>query len=148
MNSKDSNASFFSDCKVKSCARITMRAGKAVALAYFPRSKSTTTAPRANKWHSFSQDMHRPRPSPHAGMGKKPLERYSPFAYRSRLRSPDFNLPHKNASSVVLGDRSVSYKRQFVTMAQNLLRAPAVEMRTNPGIISEKTRWTRHMELL
>ncbi len=148
MNSKDSNSSFFSDCKVKSCARVTMRAGRAVALSYFPRSKSITTSAHPAKQSSYSHEMHRVRPSPHAGMGEKPLGRYSPFAYRSRLRDSDFVKPYKNASSIVLGDRSVRYARQYVTMAQNLLRAPRFEVRTNPGIISEKTKWTKHMELL
>lgn len=112
-----------------------------MALSYFPR----TPVPTASVRHSHSQALRR---SPHAGMGSKPLGRYSPFAYRSRLREADFVRPYKNASSIVLGDRSVRYPRQYVTMTQNLLQAPRVDMRTNPGIISEKTKWTRHLQLL
>lgn len=136
------DSSFFADCRVKSCARVTMRAGRAVALSYFPKAPVPTASVR----HSHSQALH--RSSPHAGMGNKPLGRYSPFAYRSRLREPDFVRPYKNASSIALGDRSVRYPRQYVTMAQNLLRAPRVDMQTNPGITSEKTRWTRYLQLL
>lgn len=125
-----------------------MRAGRAVALSYFPRALVPTASAQSGPLRSHSQALHRVRLSPHAGMGDKPLARYSPFAYRSRLREPEFVRPYKNASSIVLGDRSVRYPRQYVTMARNLLRAPRVEVWTNPGIISEKTKWTRHLQLL
>lgn len=50
-------------------------------------------------------DIFKVRPSLHAGMVQKPLERYDPLAYRSRLPSPSVVMPYKNSSQIVLGDR-------------------------------------------
>jgi hypothetical protein len=81
-------------------------------------------------------------------MKQKPLERYSPDAHRSRLPGEDFVQPYKNSSQITIGDRSANNKRHFVTTAQNLFKTPVFEMWTNPGILSNKTKWSKHMELL
>ena len=49
--------------------------------------------------------MFKVRPALHAGMVEKPLTRYDPLAYRSRLPSPTIVMPYKNSSQIVLGDR-------------------------------------------
>jgi len=60
---------------------------------------------------SLSSDVFKPRPALHAGMLKKPLEKYHPNAHRNRLPSPTLMMPYKNSSQIVIGDRSSHYKR-------------------------------------
>ena len=73
----------------------------------------------------------------HAGMLKKPLEPYHPNAFRSRLPLPTVVMPYKNSSSVVIGDRSTYYKRQYLSTNQNMFANPRPFETSNPGIISE-----------
>ena len=146
-----SPVAFFSESKVQSCSKVVMLGGRAVGIGYSSPNRSFLQPNQANKSaerRSISHDSYKVRPNLHVGMKRKPLEAYSPDAYRSRLPGEDFIQPYKNASSVVIGDRSSRYKRHFVTTAQNLFRPPVFEVRTNPGILSDQTKWTRHMELL
>lgn len=146
-----SPVSFFTDSKVQSCSKVVMLAGRAVGIGYSSPSHSPlqlSHTSRSSERRSMSHDSYKVRQNLHAGMKAKPLEPYTPFAYRSRLPGEEFIQPYKNASSVVIGDRSSRYKRHFVTTAQNLFRPPVFEVRTNPGILSDKTRWKRHMEQL
>ena len=54
---------------------------------------------------TLCSDVFKVRPNLHAGMVEKPLQRYDPLAYRSRLPSPTIVMPYKNSSQIVLGDR-------------------------------------------
>lgn len=146
-----SPVAFFSESKVQSCSKVVMVGGRAVGIGYSSPNHSFLQPNATNKSaerRSISHDSYKVRLNMHAGMRQKPLAPYSPDAYRSRLPGEDYIQPYKNASSVVIGDRSSRYKRHFVTTAQNLFRPPVFEVRTNPGILSDKTKWTRHMELL
>jgi hypothetical protein len=69
-------------------------------------------------------------------MLKKPLEPYHPNAFRSRLPLPTVVMPYKNSSSIVIGDRSTYYKRQFLSTNMNLYQDPKQFETSNPGIIS------------
>lgn len=80
----------------------------------------------------------------HVGMVRKPLERYSMNAARSRMASPTIFMPHKNSSQIVLGDRSAFNKRQFVTTNTNSFANRAAQVTSNPGIVSEVTRRQHH----
>ncbi len=42
-------------------------------------------------------------------MSKKPLCRYDPSAYRNRLPTEDCRMPANNASSIIIGDRTLIY---------------------------------------
>lgn len=136
---------FFKNTRVETCSHVVIKNGQAVAVAYPSTSTGTEnkSSPKVStEKRSVSHDLYKVRKHLHAGMNKKPLEPYSPEAQRSRLKQEEFVLPYKNTSQIVIGDRGSKYKRHFVTTAQNLLKAPQVELSTNPGILSEKTKWT------
>lgn len=50
----------------------------------------------------------RKAPDTHCTMQKKPLVPYNPNSFRSRLHKPDTFVRYRNASSIVIGDRSKS----------------------------------------
>ncbi len=53
----------------------------------------------------FISDVHKVRPALHCGYSNKPLEKYDPNSYRSRMPLPDVKMPSKNASQIELGER-------------------------------------------
>jgi len=141
----EATARYFEKGKVDSCNQIVFRNGQAIAKPFYDpklqnRSLYSTKVVSTEK-RSLSHQMHRVKASPHAGMRKKPLEPYSPNSQRSMLKHEEAPIPYKNTSNIVIGDRFNKDKRQFLTTAQNLLRAPRLEYCTNPGILSEKTKW-------
>ncbi|CAG9335992.1 unnamed protein product [Blepharisma stoltei] len=146
----DKSISFFKSSKVDSCSYVAMKNGQAVAVPYntnSPTNKSLySNHPKLTEKRSLSHDVHKIRHHLHAGMTSKPLEPYSPDAQRSRLRSEDFVIPYKNTSQIIIGDRNSKYKRHFLTTAQNLLKKPILQMTTNLGILSEKTKWIKYKE--
>jgi hypothetical protein len=75
-------------------------------------------------------------------MVKKPLERYHPLAFRSRLPQPTVVMPYKNSSQIVIGDRSSEDKRIFRT-TNSLMQVPPQlgNAVTNGGINAEQTKW-------
>lgn len=50
--------------------------------------------------------MYKLRNELHVGVGKKPLEPYNPNSYRNRLYQQQVTMPYKNASQIIIGDRS------------------------------------------
>ncbi|CAG9315356.1 unnamed protein product [Blepharisma stoltei] len=142
---------FFKNSRVDTCSHIIMKNGQAVAVPYMTSSPWNSRSLYCNdlkstEKRSLSHDVHRVRQNLHAGMHSKPLERYSPDAQRSRLKNDEFIIPYKNTSQIVIGDRSSKYKRHFLTTAQNLLKRPSIELSTNLGILSEKTKWIKYKE--
>lgn len=142
---------FYKNSKVESCSHVVMKNGQAVAVPYTTASPTNSKHLYGNQLkstekRSISHDVHRVRNHLHAGMTYKPLERYSPDAQRSRLKSEEMIIPYKNTSQIILGDRSSIYKRHFLTTAQNLLKKPIMELSTNPGILTEKTKWIKYKE--
>lgn len=89
--------------------------------------------------------MYQKRDNLHAGMMKKPLEQYHPFAFRSRLPQPTVVMPYKNSSQIVIGDRTSDDRRQFKTTNQLLqLRPNLANAVTNGGILAAQTKWTHY----
>ena len=75
-------------------------------------------------------------------MPVKPLEPYHPYAHRSRLPTANIIMPYRNASSIVIGDRSSDYKRQFATFNQlNYPKHKLTDATTNGGILATRTKW-------
>ena len=95
---------------------------------------------------SRKQEAFKVRNFLHAGMLKKPLEPYSPNAHRSRLPSPTVIMPYKNSSSIMIGDRASENRRQFITSNTNSFNNPSLLNTSNGGIISEKTKWKKHLQ--
>ena len=50
--------------------------------------------------------MHGSKINVHAGLKHKPLEKYDPNSFRSRLVLPSIHMPHKNYSQIVFGDQT------------------------------------------
>ena len=78
----------------------------------------------------------------HAGMPVKPLTPYNPNAHRSRLPIAGVVMPYRNASSIVIGDRSSDYKNHFSsTNRMNFPKHRLDDATTNPGILATKTKY-------
>ena len=146
-NSKaEKSIAFFKDSKVDSCSYVVVKHGQAVAVPYITAGKNRSQDISPMEKRSVSHDVHRIRYHLYAGMKNKPLEAYNPEAHRSRLRTEEYQVPYKNTSQIVLGDRSSNYKKHFVTTAQNLLKPPKQVFTTNIGILSAKAKWQRQKE--
>jgi hypothetical protein len=95
---------------------------------------------------SLSRDVFKVRNNLHAGMARKPLERYHPNAHRSRLPSPTIIMPYKNSSSIVLGDRTSEDRRMYLSIQKNTFGKGADLNTSNGGIIATKTKWRKHLQ--
>lgn len=124
-----------------------MKNGKAVCIGFAnPNLKPVDAkANRSSEITSFAADTFKVRPTLHAGMARKPLEKYHPNAHRSRLTSPTVVMPYKNSSQIVIGDRSSYYKRQFVTTMTNNFNNPKSALTSNPGITAEITKRNKNL---
>ena len=75
-------------------------------------------------------------------MPVKPLEPYKPNAHRSKLPTASVVMPYRNASQIVIGDRSSDYKRQFATHKQLTFPKHRLDDATsNGGILATRTKW-------
>ena len=104
----------FKNTRVTSGGAVLMKNGKNVVVGFKCPIDERPADPRANRSSetaSMSQDTFKVRANLHAGMIRKPLERYHPDAHRSRLPSPTVVMPYKNSSQIVIGDRSSYYKK-------------------------------------
>mmetsp|Transcript_23027 Transcript_23027/g.25580 ORF Transcript_23027/g.25580 Transcript_23027/m.25580 type:complete len:93 (+) Transcript_23027:260-538(+) len=90
--------------------------------------------------------MYKVRSSLHAGMLRKPLEKYHPNAYRSRLPSPTTIMPYKNSSSIIIGDRGCEDRRQYMSTNKNSFGRIGGMNTSNGGIIATKTKWKKHLQ--
>ena len=95
--------------------------GRAVAVAY-PLEKTGWKNPashqnmnKSSETESLMRKTFQSRGTLHAGMMKKPLLPYNVNSTRSRLPTATIVMPYKNASQVVIGDRSSTYKKHFAT---------------------------------
>ena len=91
----------FKNTRVTSGSAVLMKNGKNVCVGFRAPVDDRPADPRANRSSevaSMSQDTFKVRANLHAGMIKKPLERYHPDAHRSRLPSPTVIMPYKNSS--------------------------------------------------
>ncbi|CDW73586.1 UNKNOWN [Stylonychia lemnae] len=134
---------FFKNAKIVTCSQVLVKNGQAVAIAFKGQShpiKDKSPA-RSMERSSLSQNEL------HAGISKKPLEPYNPNSHRNRLYQPQITMPYKNASQIVLGDRSSVDRKQFVSSSQNIMISPSTQnLTSNPGIIAERTKWLKHKQ--
>ena len=101
----DKSNPYYRDCKVTTCSHIlTSVDGRSVAVA-FPLEKTGWKNPtshqnmnKSSEIESLARTTFTFHPSQHAGMIEKPLRRYDPNSFRSRLPVPTVVMPHKNAS--------------------------------------------------
>mmetsp|Transcript_17011 Transcript_17011/g.16698 ORF Transcript_17011/g.16698 Transcript_17011/m.16698 type:complete len:127 (-) Transcript_17011:41-421(-) len=126
-----------------------MKNGQSVAIPFkaLPVPKDLRLKQSQEKT-SMAKDTFKVRNSLHAGMVRKPLEKYHPNAHRSRLPSPTVVMPYKNSSSIIIGDRSYQDRRKYVSTNRNSFSRVAEMNTSNGGIISTKTKWKKHLQEL
>jgi len=148
----EKTAPFFRETKVQTCSHVLMKGGQAVAVPYphkatgYKAKNSYVNQKRLPESTGFTHETYKVRPNLHAGLLTKPLEPYNPNAHRSRLPQATVIMPYKNASQIVIGDRSSDYKRQFVTSQKNKFTATVAQPISNPGILAERTKWQHHLQ--
>ena len=141
-NKMAKSSSYFKQTRVQTWSHVLYKNGKAIAVAFPLEKTGSQQKQKLPESKSITHSTYSSRPLLHAGMLTKPLQPYNPYAHRSRLPTPTVVMPYRNASSIVIGDRSSDYKRQFATL--NRLNYPKHRLddaTTNGGIIATKTRW-------
>ncbi|CAI2382144.1 unnamed protein product [Moneuplotes crassus] len=136
------SSNYFKQTRVQTCSHVLYKNGKAIAVAFPLEKKGLKNTNRLTETKSIAQSTYGRRGNLHAGMPVKPLEPYHPNAHRSRLPTPTVVMPYRNASSIVIGDRSSDYKRQFTS--HNRVTYPRHRLddaTTNGGILATKTKW-------
>ena len=109
---KEKTNDFFKETKVGSCSHVFVKNGVALAV---PFKVTNQNSKPLNNYKNYPQrssevksiyrsdfDVHYDM---HAGMNYKPLAKYDPTSYRSRLATGGIVMPHKNMSIVEIGDR-------------------------------------------
>ena len=75
----------------------------------------------------------------HVGMLKKPLMPYNPMAQRSQLPKVTVVMPYKNASQIVIGDRTSFNNKQWLSVNKLLQKVPDLhEATSNGGILAAR----------
>jgi len=145
---KDTKSSpFFKNNKVLSWSHVLMKNGQSVAIPFkAPVLPTDIREKRSSETLSVSRDVFKVRNNLHAGMLRKPLERYHPNAHRSRLPSPTVVMPYKNSSSIVIGDRTSEDRRMYISSNKNNFSKTSNLNTSNGGIISTKTKWRKHLQ--
>lgn len=147
-NKMAKSSTYFKQTRVQTWSHVLYQNGKAIAVAFplektgYKNKNSYVNQKRLPETKSINSLTYQSRGILHAGMPVKPLEPYRPNAHRSKLPTPTVVMPYRNASSIVIGDRSSDYKRQFATY--NKLNYPKHKLddaTSNPGIIATQTRW-------
>jgi rubrerythrin len=81
------SAVMFKNTKITSCQSILQKNGQAVCMAFTNGAPKPVDlgAKKSAETVALSADQFKVRENLHAGMLKKPLERYHPNSFRSRL---------------------------------------------------------------
>ena len=141
-NKMAKSSTFFKQTRVQTCSHVLYKNGKAIAVAFPLQKTAAQNKQKLPEGKSVTGQTYCRRSNLHAGMPVKPLEPYHPYAHRSRLPTPTVVMPYRNASSIVIGDRSSDYKRQFTSMNRiNYPKHRLDDATTNGGILATKTRW-------
>ena len=141
------SSSFFQGNKILSWSHVLIKNGQCVAIPFkCPPAPRDLSAGRSKESQSITRDTFKVRNNLHAGMIKKPLERYHPNAHRSRLSSPTVVMPYKNSSSIIIGDRTCEDRRLYVSSNKNAFAKLNNLNTSNGGIIATKTKWKKHLQ--
>ncbi|CAD8098378.1 unnamed protein product [Paramecium primaurelia] len=145
----DKSAAFFKDTKVSSCSYVKMNKGNPEAIPFYEIANKTPAEHETKSTYTTSTyaDYYKVKPYLHVGSTNKLLEPYNTGSFRSRLPEPDAPILTKNASQVELGERHFNVKRHFLSTAHNVYgNFGKFGNVTNPGILSEKTKWHHHLQ--
>ena len=141
-NKMAKSSTYFKQTRVQTCSHVLFKNGKAIAVSFPLQNTRGSNKQKLPETKSVAQSTYSRRGTLHAGMPVKPLEPYSPNAHRSRLPTAGVVMPYRNASSIVIGDRSSDYKRQFTSLNRvTYPRHRLDDATTNGGILATKTRW-------
>ncbi|CAK89885.1 unnamed protein product (macronuclear) [Paramecium tetraurelia] len=145
----DKSAAFFKNTRVSSCSYVRMKQGNPEAVPFYEIANKTPAEHETKSTYTTSSyaDDYKVRPNLHVGSTNKLLEPYNTGSFRSRLPEPDAPILTKNASQIELGDRHFNVKRHFLSTAHNVYGNFGKPGNiTNPGILSEKTKWHHHLQ--
>ena len=116
------SAAYFKDNKIHTCKKILMKYDKQTVAVAYPLERTGWKNPfshqnmnKSSETMSINAHTFKQRPLLHSGMARKPLERYNPNSYRSRLPVATVVMPYKNSSQIVIGDRTTHNKTHFKT---------------------------------
>ncbi|KAM3128327.1 hypothetical protein pb186bvf_019570 [Paramecium bursaria] len=143
------SAEFFKGTRVSSCSYVRVKQGNAEAVPFYEVADRTPPEHETKSTYTQSlySDTYKVRPNLHVGSATKLLEPYHPEAFRNRLPIADAPILTKNASQVELGERHFNVKRHFLSTAANVYgNFGKFGNVTNPGILSEKTKWHHHLQ--
>ena len=109
---KEKTNSFFKETKIGSCSHIIVKNGVALAVPFAiknqkgkPLNNYKNFSQKSSETKSISRNDYDIHSEMHAGMNYKPLTKYDPLSYRSRLATGGIVMPHKNMSILEIGDR-------------------------------------------
>ena len=117
--------------------------GKAIAVSFPPQKtgykhkNSYVNQRRSAETKSMAASAYGKKAFYHAGMPMKPLTPYHPNAHRSRLPTPTVVMPYRNASNIVIGDRTSDFKPNYPRYPRHSLK----DATTNGGILATRTKW-------
>mmetsp|Transcript_28653 Transcript_28653/g.77670 ORF Transcript_28653/g.77670 Transcript_28653/m.77670 type:complete len:156 (-) Transcript_28653:233-700(-) len=144
---QEAGRNYLKGSKVGSATGYVSVAGTILGLPHGPRSRSAAS-PRL-RFDTVSEHQHKFREMPYsyASMDGKPMSPYNPNAYRNRLAVDDAPVPFKNASALDFDNGMFKCeKRRFLTTnAVHYTGAPC-DPRTNQGIISHSTKFSRSQQ--
>lgn len=110
-SSKAKTDEFFKDSKVGSCSHVIVKNGQSICIPFKilnqkgkPLQHYKYTLNKLDEEKSVYRKDYCIKPNMHAGMPNKPLMPYHPDSYRNRLPTGGIIMPHKNKSTLELGD--------------------------------------------
>ncbi|EAS05836.1 hypothetical protein TTHERM_00969620 (macronuclear) [Tetrahymena thermophila SB210] len=154
----EKSANFFKDTRIDSCSYVksVKSPDKSYLAVPFYEKPLKTVADSMNRStynDSFSHTQYRQKTIPYAGMGQnKPLERYNPNSYRSRLNtSNDFYYPRNKISTIQIGDRTVYHgEKNNIWKTTNQVEFPAQRYSSkhtnHSGIQAYRVRWDHYLQ--
>jgi hypothetical protein len=109
---KEKTNDFFKQTRVDSCSHVFVKNGQSVAVPFkitnqkgLPLNHFKYNQDKSSETISIYRKDYCIRPFMHVGMERKPLMRYDPDSYRSRLPTSGIIMSHKNKSIIEIGDR-------------------------------------------
>lgn len=134
----------FKETRIESCAFVKKKGNTMQAVPFYAKTKLSCADKSEKSTHlkSMACESFSVKPDMHIGMDTKPLSAYNPESYRNRLPVTDANIPSRNGSQVVLGDRGQRDTKHYVSVSKNTYgNFGKVDPVSNPGILSERTMY-------
>lgn len=147
LDAASSGVNFFKDSMVGSAAGYISVAGQILAIPHkWPGGRRARTPVEKTRFTGVTEYMgeYREQNYCYCSMDKKPLQKYDPLSYRSRIAIEDAPVPYKNASIVDFQDGiHTVHKKRFHTNNRIFYTGEPCDPRSNQGILAENTHFRR-----